>query len=169
MKSLLLIFTPLVLYAGQSLQVSTTNASAPMTGRAHNLPTRVEFYLHDWNANPTTNTLITSSAATGFAASLLNNSGQVSMLLLNTFESGAVANGGLCVAPLDSLPAKGVYVRYQHDPSIKTDTCELWDTNGNRFHNSNWIYATDLGVVGNGVQVGGTFGENRGIAFFRVL
>src|SRR5438093_10745251 len=104
------LFSQALLFGGQSLQFSTTNASAPMTARPHSLPSRVELYLHDWNANPTTNSVIISSPAIGFAASLLNGgSGQVLLLMLNNLESVAVTNSGLCQVRIDNLTAKGVY------------------------------------------------------------
>jgi hypothetical protein len=163
---LVALLTPL--HAGQSLQVSTTNASSALPNRVITLPSRIEFYLHDWNAAPTANSPVVISTAIGFQSTLIQNGGGASISFNNTLE---VISGGCGPLPIFGLAQAngsiGVYARYQHNPSNTTDTVELWDINGVRVQNCSWTYTT-TGSPSPGFQVGGSFGENRSIAFARV-
>ena len=171
-----LVFT-LPLFSGQSLQ--TTNNTAGTTSFpsfSHNLPSRVEFYLHDWSLSG--NTLyIADSDAIGFRALLYNPSvGNVQLAVYNSWES----NGpGTCQVQLGLsngkpvLPTTGVYVRYQHDPTgelgpPKTDYCEMWDTNGNRFAGVITTWTVENAATGTSLTVGGGSNDSRSLAFFRI-
>ena len=166
----------LPLFGGQSIQLagnSVSNSSLPSL--SHSLPSRVEFYLHDWSLSG--NTLyVADSDAIGFKAFLYNpGAGNLQLSLYNAWEADPVgdcqiqigtANGGA------GLPTTGIYVRYQHDPSgalgtPKTDYCEMWDTNGNRIAFASTKWTTENGNTGTSATVGGG-PDSRGMAFFRI-
>src|SRR5947209_5531809 len=91
-----------LVFAGQSLQVSgNTFASAALTGRAHDVPSRVEFYVHDWDVNQTGNSFITRSDSVGIVAVFVNVGTGVNLQISNNFESGPFTNNGLCLVPIN--------------------------------------------------------------------
>jgi hypothetical protein len=166
----------LPLFGGQSIQLAGNSVSTTsLPSLSHSLPSRVEFYLHDWA--PSGNTLyIADSEAIGFKAFLYNpGAGNLQLAVSNAWETDAAgtcqiqigtANGGV------ALPTAGVYVRYQHDPSgilgvPKTDYCEMWDTNGNRIAHVTTKWTTDNANAGTSANVGGG-NDSRGMAFFRI-
>lgn len=166
MRKLLGILFAVSAFAGQSIQTSTTWATASLPGRAITLPSRVEFYFHDWNLAPTNNSTVVASTAMGLTA-ILQTSGP-GLILFNQLEGAPVTNSGLCTISLAGLPTQGIYIRYMHNPGTSTDTCEAWNTNGIRVFYNLWTYGSSVGSPSAGFQVGGGFGENRSIAFARV-
>lgn len=155
-----------VLFGGQSIQTSTTYAyNNSFPSRAHNLPVRVEFYLHDWATNPSVNSDIVNVNAVGLA-SYIDTSQR--MNIFSNHDVGPYGGDGGCNIYLSVLPTKRAYIRYQRDPSAKTEYCEVWGADGRRYFSATWTYTSESGYAFDGAQVGGTTGDNRSIAFLRV-
>lgn len=170
----LLIALPL--FGGQSVLLSNSTASTTsFRTRSHSLPSRVEFYLHDWSTSGTT-LFIADSDAIGFKALLYNpGPGNLQLAVYNAWEADPV---GICQVQLGTangspgLSAAGVYVRYQHDPAgalgaPKSDYCEMWDVNGNRIAAMTTTWTRENDASGNSVIVGGGV-DSRAVAFFRI-
>ena len=167
----------LPLFAGQSLQLtSNTVATNSFRSISHSTPTRVEFYLHDWVTSGNS-IYLADSNATGLRA-ILYNPGTPDNLQLGIYNQWELDPVGSCQVQLGTagggagLPAKGVYVRYQHDPSgalgaARTDYCEMWDTNGIRIAFSTVTWSKENDGSGNTVTVGGGT-DSRAMAFFRI-
>ena len=145
-------------FAAQSTTVSTTyayNAAFPALSGSW----RAEFMVHDWSSTQTANSKIAES--TGLTASFTANAAQ--MQVYNSQTTG----GSTCTIDLTVFPSKAVYVRYQHVVADLTDTCEAWDATGTRRHVVSYTYTSESAGLA-GMNVGGTFGEARSVAFFRI-
>lgn len=164
------------LFAGQSLVLAGNTASSDsLPSYSHSLPSRVEFYLHDWALSG--NTLALANANAIGLRSFLYNPGpsNLQLALYNEWEADPV---GICQVQIGTansgtgLPTAGIYVRFQHDPSgllgvPKTDYCEMWDTNGNRIAFSTIKWTKDNNSSGTNATIGGG-NDSRAMAFFRI-
>jgi hypothetical protein len=164
------------LFGGQSLVLAGNTASSDsLPSYSHSLPSRVEFYLHDWAFSG--NTLALANANAIGLRSFLYNPGpaNLQLALYNEWETDPV---GICQVQIGTanggtgLPTAGIYIRYQHDPTgvlgvPKTDYCEMWDTNGNRIAFITTKWTTDNNNAGTNATVGGG-NDSRATAFFRI-
>jgi hypothetical protein len=176
LKFIIVLLGVLPLFGGQSIQLAgnfVANTSLP--SRSHLLPSRVEFYLHDWALSGNT-LFVANSDAIGFRSLLYNDGGvNVGLAVNNSWESDPV---GICQVQIGTanggtgLPTAGIYVRFQHDPSgvlgvPKTDYCEMWDTNGNRISYVTTSWNLETNDMGTSAEVG-KGNDSRAMAFFRI-
>ena len=176
LKLTIILLGALPLFGGQSLQLAGNTAGTDsLPSYSHSLPSRVEFYLHDWALSG--NTLyIAASDAIGLRAFLYNpGANNLQLSLTNAWEADPV---GICQVQIGTanggggLPTAGIYIRYQHDPAgalgaPRTDYCEMWDTNGNRIAFVTTSWTTDNNNAGTSATVGGG-NDSRAMAFFRI-
>src|SRR5205814_10345936 len=88
MRKLLSLLFAVQAFAGQSLRTSTTYAAnTSFPSRAHSLPVRVEFYLHDWPAHPSGAYAIVKANGVGFTA-YFNGSANATISIYNQFDTG---------------------------------------------------------------------------------
>jgi hypothetical protein len=177
LKLTLVLLGVVPLFGGQSLQLagnSVANGSLP--SYSHSLPSRVEFYLHDWVLSGNTLT-VANTDAIGFRSYLYNPGlNNLQLSLSSSWETDPV---GICQVQLGTanggtgLPTPAIFVRYQHDPTgvlgaPKSDYCEMWDTNGNRIAFTSTTWTTDnFTTAGTSLTVGGG-NDSRAMAFFRI-
>lgn len=163
MPRTLIFLLPALLFAGQSLKPSGGQAvNDKLPARAHSLPWRAEFYLHDWSDNnPTTH--IADSGALGFSFVLYNmGNGDIRVSMYSPWDQGVE----VCMFALSNLKVRGVYVRFQRDPAASVERCEAWDTNAVRVYSAIHGWTSDAGgASSDGVQVGAS---GVGAAFFRL-
>lgn len=154
-----LILAAVCAYGGQSL--SNTSAAVQNPGfppMSKTSPVRAEMYFHDWPATPSAQTgLPCLTHAAGFYCQFTSNN----YLNIQSYWSATTV---VFQIPLANLPALGLYVRWQHDPTGPTETVEAWDTRGNRvYYNSQSL--TNNSDNGGGVMAGGA---STGVGFFRI-
>ena len=146
-----LILAAVCAYGGQSL--SNTSAAVQNLGfpaMSKTSPVRAEMYFHDWPAAPSAQTgLPCLTHAAGFYCQFTSNN----YLNIQSYWSSTTV---VFQIPLANLPALGLYVRWQHDPSGPTETVEAWDTRGNR------VYYNSQSLANNSDNGGSDCGQRCG-------
>ncbi len=154
-----LILAAACAFGGQSLSntsVSVKNDSFPAISKS--TPVRVEFYIHDWPSSPSSQSgTVILSHAVGISARYTGNN----VLYIDSLWAAA---GATFQIGLGGLPASGLYVRWQHDPTGPTETVEAWDTAGNRVYFKSQSMSPSSDTAG-GLAVGGA---STGVGFFRI-
>lgn len=181
MKAILTLLFPAALYAGQSISLTTTNASnssIPAQPAANSW--RVEFSIHDWDVGYSTGTHGLDGASVGMNVQFLNFGG--GDLRLQLYSS---SKGGGSVCTVNGLGPSGpggggsVYtnrfltVRFQEDTAAKIDYCQAWDINGAAVITDPQSlihpYTSTTGANSNGATVAGLgSGQNLDTAYFRI-
>ena len=150
-------------YAGSSLVTTTAkvvNSSVPSQNQ--NAPWRLEFAIHDWGS-PVENAHPCGAQAIGLNCEWLS-AGTILQLTTSWDIGGLVCR----INQLGSLPVQFIYVRYQRDPSTKTETCEGWDIHGTKIDDSILTYSSNNTAYNfAGVEAGGADASSQ-IAFFRI-
>ena len=109
-----------VVFGGQSIQLSTATASnTSVPAQPVGNPWRIEFSIHDWDANAGPGYPMDASAVGGSIQ--LQNLGSGSLLLL--VFSNRATGGSVCQTMISSLPTKFITFRFQEDPVAKFDYC----------------------------------------------
>lgn len=158
----LFLLLPLIAFAGQSLRTTGTQAANDaFPARPHNVPWRVEFYLHDWSDTaPTARYAVSEAIGINFVLYNQGN-GDIRIGMYGTWDPGV----NHCFVLLKDLTVRAVYVRFQRDPEGSVERCEAWDKDGRRIQSSINAWNGDTGARGNGIQVGA---GGASTAFFRV-
>ena len=136
-------------WAGQSL-VSTSNYvySSTFPSRAHTVPTRVEFYIHDWPDSPSpANAMIMDSL--GLQVSIQNPS---ILFIYDRYEDLGGAQPQLYLNNV--LLVHAAYVRIQRDVVAGQFEVEVWDNQGRRVYVFTHALGTDLPDTIQGFQCG---------------
>jgi hypothetical protein len=153
-----------VVFGGQSIQLSTATASnTSVPAQPVGNPWRIEFSIHDWDANAGPGYPMDASAVGGSIQ--LQNLGSGSLLLL--VFSNRATGGSVCQTMISSLPTKFITFRFQEDPVAKFDYCQAWDINGNLILNSSLPFVSQSGSNNPGATVRG-LGQGSSTAYFRI-
>jgi hypothetical protein len=129
----LLLASCTLVHGGQSIALSSEVVrNDVIAAQPENGPCRMEWSFHDWDLNAPSTSLVRPEAC-GLDVRLLNLNGELRLQVYNKRSRGATY--GACLFSLARLPARFATVRYQHIPRERggTDTCEVWDIQGQRF------------------------------------
>jgi hypothetical protein len=142
MRSLLILTLASAAFAGQSivltnhLVANNSVPAAPSSGQWIR-----EGYLDVIPPSISTTNYLIHESTTGLLVWLLPGCGGICFQATVQTESGVSPASG-CTIRVDQIPSHAVYFRYQHNYAAFSDSCELWDINGNLFSQQTSTYTS---------------------------
>lgn len=173
LASCFFLFLSPALWAGQSIVLSTQSVSnGSVAAQTVGNPFRVEMSLHNVDLNFPQNENLWNVPPIGLMFGIQNVSpGDIRYFIYDANEVGGLIFsaeiGTTTLSGNQPLPNNFSIMRFNHDPSSKTDTFQVWDSSGNLFSNQQAPYTSESGVNSNGLTLSGG-GTGLDIAYFRV-
>src|SRR5579863_5037871 len=158
-----LLFLPMVAFAGQSIVLTPgITATVAEATTPQNQSWRVEFQIHDWviPAPGVYNAYVFYLGGAG-AAAIIYPDGTLGLI---DWRDSSVKSAP-CQLSLNGR--QNVLVRFQRDVANLAITCEIWNTDGTGYQQSNDTITQMNSWTLNGATVGST-NTNTDLAFLRV-
>lgn len=162
-------------FGGQSIQLSTQSVTGAVPAQPIANSWRVEFSMHDWDANASSGHPYQADAV-GLDIQILNLGGGDIRLQLFSRTATLGYNSPCQIVGLGPGGAGGggsIYanrfltVRFQQDAAGLVDHCQAWDINGNKVWDQDYAFASLTGANSGGAVTAST-GQNLSTAYFRI-